>query len=100
MPVRHKKLSPGLDCAHFGKLSASGIDPEEVFRRDKLEGLIERHDKGAEVTRSAPSLSSPPQHLNLVALAGWPQARNGAVRAPAVGFCQILGQLAESAISG
>src|SRR4051812_44709585 len=73
-----------MDFAQFGRLSASGIDPEEVFRRDKLEGLIERHDKGAEVTRSGPSLSSPPQHLNLVALAGWPQARNGTVGAPAV----------------
>src|SRR3954468_18558018 len=73
-----------LDFAQFGRLSASGIDPEEVFRRDKLESVIERHDKGAEVARSGPSLSSPPQHLNLVAVAGWPQAGNGVRRLESV----------------
>jgi hypothetical protein len=58
-----------------GGLQASGIDPEEAFRRDVFEGLIERHDDRAEVTRSSPGRSSPPQHLNLV-LGGWSQAGN------------------------
>jgi hypothetical protein len=46
--------------------------------------LVDRHDDGAEVAGSSPSGSSPPHHLNLVAVAGWAQAGNRTIGAPAV----------------
>ena len=60
-------------------------------------GVIEGHDNGNEAAGSSPSGSSPPHHLNLVAVAGWAQACNRTIGAPAVlmsmnyGFSRAFG---------
>src|SRR3712207_7670707 len=42
-----------------------------LFRSgDELEGFVERHDLTTEGAGVAPGLAAPPQHLNLVTLAG------------------------------
>src|ERR671917_1442264 len=51
---------------------------------DELEGVVERHDLTAEGARVAPGLASPPQHLNIIALAGRAQPRDGPAGAQAV----------------
>src|SRR5918997_2038908 len=59
------------------------MDPEEALGGDELEGFVERHDLAAEGAWVAPGLASPPQHPNLVALAGRAQPSDGAAGAQA-----------------
>src|SRR5215207_11107673 len=65
-------------------LSASCADPEEAFSGDEVECLIERHDDWSEGAGRAPAITAPPQNLDVVALAGRPQARDRLAGAPAV----------------
>jgi hypothetical protein len=73
------------------RLSTSSMDSEEAFHGDKLESLIERHDDGAKVAGSNPSLSSPPEDLNRVGLAGRPQARDRSSGPPAIRCITAVG---------
>jgi hypothetical protein len=61
------------------------VDPEEALGGDEAEGLVERHDLTAEGVRIAPGTSSPPQDLDIIALAGRPQPRR-ATGAPVRGL--------------
>jgi len=54
------------------------VDPEEPLAGDEVEGLIERHNLGAEGTWVAPSITPPPQDLDVVALAGGRSRATGA----------------------
>src|SRR5918998_5998715 len=59
------------------------MDPEEALAGDEIERFIERHDLTAEGAGVAPGPASPPQDLDVVALAGRTQPRDGPAGAPA-----------------
>ena len=56
------------------RVKGSGVDPEEALGGNEVQGLIEGQNDRTEVAWVAPSLASPPQDLDLIVLAGWPQA--------------------------
>ena len=61
---------PALGFARAVTPASRGVDPEEALAGDELEGFVERHDLTTEGAWVAPGLAAPPQHLNVVALAG------------------------------
>jgi hypothetical protein len=60
------------------------MDPEAALYRDEFQGLIERHDDGAEAARIAPRLPPPPQDLDLIVLADRAETGNGPTGSQAV----------------
>jgi len=64
-----------LDFSHPKLGQDSGSDPKEAFLADEVEGVIEGHD-GAEGSGWSPGVAAPPEDFDLVAVAGWAQARD------------------------
>src|SRR5918994_3901833 len=71
--------------------ASRGVDPEEALAGDELEGFVEWHDLTTEGARIGPGLSSPPQDLNVVALAGRAQPRDAPTGAQAVEGAATVG---------
>ncbi len=76
------------------------MDPEAALYRDEFQGLIERHDDGAEAARIAPRLPPPPQDLDLIVLAGRAEAGDGITGSPAVKCVATVGPHHVAAASG